>query len=186
MLLNDMTTWSEEVLDYLQRHQDIFLRHELAPKSWDWNPNAEKIAREYDDAVIGLRKVLNRYTLEGGYHCTRLAQREIDCIKLSGFQLPNRDMLHSHIQAILEDGLIEPEIAERLRLENLADERNRANIIWFFFFPPHVEFGIEEFFRFWGGERLYRSHQHVTKGRRYILSPRSMSGASFSFLSQTF
>ena len=38
-------------------------------------------------------------------------------------------------------------------------------MIWFCFFPPHLagEGGIGSFFRFWGGEALYNSHdRHPT------------------------
>lgn len=45
--------------------------------------------------------------------------------------------------------------------ENQADEDNRIGMLWFCFFPPHLagQSGIERFFRSWGGEALYNSHE---------------------------
>jgi hypothetical protein len=163
MLSNDEKTWLAEVVDYLERHRDIFLSWELSPKSWDIPfTEAREAASRYDRAVYGLRDVLSGYTLHEGYHCTRLTKSEIHHILSDGLQLPNGALLRERIQAIVETGLIEPHIADRLKLENQADEDNRAGLIWFCFFPPHVagQTGIERFFRSWGGEALYNSHEH--------------------------
>lgn len=53
------------------------------------------------------------------------------------------------------------DIASRLKAENQADDDNRAGILWFCFFPAKAagEDGIERFFRSWGGEALYNSHE---------------------------
>ena len=42
-----------------------------------------------------------------------------------------------------------------------ADEKNRTGTVWFCFFPPGRtgEDGIGRFFRHWGGEALYNSHE---------------------------
>ncbi len=106
--------------------------------------------------------VLNRHTLEGGYHCTRLTKSEIHHIMSNGLQLPNRAMLLARVQAVQDAGLIAPHIAERLRNRNQADEHGREGMIWFCFFPPHMagQSGIEEFLRYWGGEALYEFHKH--------------------------
>ncbi|MEP1446174.1 MAG: hypothetical protein ABJK37_08700 [Paraglaciecola sp.] len=45
--------------------------------------------------------------------------------------------------------------------KNQADDRNRANMLWFCFYSPHLagRYGIERFFRSWGGEALFNSHE---------------------------
>jgi hypothetical protein len=52
-------------------------------------------------------------------------------------------------------------ILERQKSENQSDEKYRKNMIWFCFFLPKIagEHGIMRFFRSWGGEALYNSHE---------------------------
>jgi hypothetical protein len=165
MDLNDVATWPAPVLDYLERHCDLF-------EAWEKRegdssvltaykiPLAREIALAYDHALLELRTLLNPHTAHG-YHCTRLTESEIDHIASDGMQLPNGNTLKARIQAVQDAGLIELHVAERLRGENQAGERNRAEKIWFCFFAPHIagQSGIERFFRSWGGEALYNSHE---------------------------
>ena len=70
-------------------------------------------------------------------------------------------MLARRIDTLAEASLVARDVARRLKSENQADENNRAGMVWFCFFPPQVagESGIERFFRHWGGEALYNSHE---------------------------
>jgi hypothetical protein len=60
--------------------------------------------------------------------------------------------------------LIDSHTAEYLLNKNQANDDNRAGMIWFCFFPPRIagQRGIERFFRSWGGEALYNSHEGDT------------------------
>ncbi|HEX4167959.1 MAG TPA: hypothetical protein VHZ55_21045 [Bryobacteraceae bacterium] len=163
MILNDESTWPDDVLHYLERYHDLFRDGELRgadDTSITTYAEARSIALRYDSAVYGLRDFLNPYTLLG-YHCTRLTQREIDHIIATGMQLPNRAMLCSRIQMLQDDGVIDPDVAEKLKANNQADDTNRAGMIWFCFYPPHFagQGGIESLLGLWGGEALYRSHE---------------------------
>ncbi len=57
--------------------------------------------------------------------------------------------------------MIKSEIAEQLIEKNQAHKDNRKGMIWFCFFDPRIagQSGIERFFRSWGGEALYNSHE---------------------------
>jgi hypothetical protein len=162
MELNKESTWPADVLDYLERHRNLFL---------DWEERSRGSAQntsptEYDAALDGLRAVLNNHTLHG-YHCTRLTADEIKHIASNGMQLPNGLMLRRRIQALQDAGLIAASVAQEFVQKNQADESNRANKIWFCFFAPHIggESGIESLLRYWGGEALYRSHdRHPERG----------------------
>jgi len=165
MLLNDETTWPVDVVQYLEHYHDLFLSWALRREEYNAAPMADEDARavafEYDRAVYGLHDILRNYTLDGGYHCTRLTEAEIHHIASSGMQLPNKAMLCDRIQTIQDAGLLDPPVAERLRQINQADETNRAGMIWFCFYPPHIagQGGIERLLRSWGGEALYNSHE---------------------------
>jgi hypothetical protein len=81
--------------------------------------------------------------------------------------LPNPEMLTGRIKAVEGEGLISSQIAQFLLSNNQADEEYRTNMIWFCFFSPYIagESGIERFFRHWGGEALYNSHEdHPVSG----------------------
>jgi hypothetical protein len=94
-------------------------------------------------------------------HCTRLTQNEASHISNNGMFLPNLEALRARIDALQSAQAVSPDIAERLRRENLADHQYRKNCIWFCFFEPKLagQGGIECFFKSWGGEALYNLHE---------------------------
>jgi len=169
MLLDDEATWPSEVVRFIGTNEELFD---------DWHgPTSEAsvrdrrpgdhddrhrfTARQYDRAILELAVLLKPYTLSPGYHCTRLTDSEIAGILRSGMQLQNGTLLRGRIRALEQDDLISPEIARSLSSTNQADDSNRAGKIWFCFFPPKLagENGIGRFFRHWGGEALYNSHE---------------------------
>jgi hypothetical protein len=110
--------------------------------------------------VYGLQDILQLYQIRG-WHCTRLTDEEADSIIEGGMCLPDAAMLARRIERLVQQGLLTRQIAERLKTENQAHETNRAGMVWFCFFAPHIggESGIERFFRHWGGEALYNLHE---------------------------
>jgi hypothetical protein len=158
ILLDSETTWPYDVLNFLERHKDLFLAWEC--KARDQNLPVNVFVQKYESAVLGLREILDNHFLHG-YHCTRLTELEVLWIKANGLQPPNEGVLRNRIQILEEARIIEPHIAERLRKENQAADGNRTGRIWFCFYPPRLagQRGIESFFRSWGGEALYNSHE---------------------------
>jgi len=150
--LESPSTWPLDLQEYLGAHHDLFLRWETQPAPGD--------GPRYDKAIYGLMEVLRSYSLVG-WHCTRLTDAEMDSIVATGMELPNLAMLTRRIDAVTEGGLISTRISNRLKTENQAHESNRAGMVWFCFFPPRVagQGGIGRFFRHWGGEALYNSHE---------------------------
>jgi hypothetical protein len=118
------------------------------------------MAPTYDSAIHGLCVLLQRYAITG-WHCTRLTRAEIAAIISNGMGLPDAAMLNRRIDAVVDAGLITEPVARRLKAENQAHESMRADRVWFCFFPPRLggKNGIERFFRSWGGEALYNSHE---------------------------
>lgn len=158
MILYDETTWPIDVLNCIEKHQDIF-------RGWEQRRIGQLSTMEisgykYDDAVNDLRSVLSKHTLRG-FHCTRLTEVEIGEIINHGMTPQNATSLSERINKLLISNIIDTRISRRLKSENQADEDNRAGMIWFCFFPPHKagQDGIERFFRSWGGEALYNSHE---------------------------
>lgn len=149
-------TWPRDLLSYLDAHHDLFLGWELQGEG---RASRQVSAQAFDRAIYGLLDVMDPYYLTG-MHCTRLTQDEIAAIIREGMGLPNLDMLKRRIDAVEAEGLFTPAVAQRLRAKNQAHEPNREMRIWFCFFPPHIgdESGIGCFFRYWGGEALYNSH----------------------------
>jgi hypothetical protein len=76
-------------------------------------------------------------------------------------QLPDVAMLHRRVDAVVAAGLLSRKLADRLKAEHQADHPSRAGRVWFCFFLPRLggEWGIERFFRHWGGEALYIFHE---------------------------
>jgi hypothetical protein len=155
MLLDDETTWSPQVINYLDSYRDLFLK-------WELRSHDMPSSREYDEAIYGLRDILNKDNVLKGYHCTRLTESEIEYILDNGMQLPNQEMLYQRIKSLKESGLIDSQICEYLKSKHQASETYRAGMLWFCFFPPHNagQSGVERLFRSWGGEALYNSHEY--------------------------
>ena len=144
--------WPPELCAYLGEYYDLFL---------GWETKQDKpSASAYDSALQGLMGILQPYVILG-WHCTRLTAEEADDILRSGIQMPDAAMLARRIDALVESNEIAPALACLLKSKNQSDEKNRAGKVWFCFFPPRKagEGGIERFFRHWGGEALYNSHE---------------------------
>lgn len=150
--LESPTSWPEDVKNYLVEHYDAFHRWELGL--------AGRSHLEFDPAIEGLAQVLCHHQLIG-YHCTRLTDRELQVISAKGMQLPTVETLTRRIDTLVDEGEIAKDIAEVLKGRHQASDANRAGKIWFCFFPPNraSESGIGRFFRHWGGEALYNSHE---------------------------
>ncbi len=144
--------WPATLRDYLDTHHDLFLNWETA--------SATVGARAYDDAIAGLRRVLDGYAITG-WHCTRLTDVEMDQIVRMGMQLPDGTMLRRRIEALVAAGVMTSDVALRLVERNQANDANRVGMLWFCFFAPRLagESGVARFFRHWGGEALYNSHE---------------------------
>jgi hypothetical protein len=179
MVLDDESTWPRDVVRFIDRRRDLFDDWEgptaearirdISPGDHSNGPRFS--ARQYDEAVLALRRILQPYTLQSGYHCTRLTDAEIDTILRNGMALQNAASLRRRVQALQGAGLIDADSAAEFEKSNSADDANRAGMIWFCFFPPRIagESGIGSLLRNWGGEALYRWHP---KGERRALLQR--------------
>lgn len=157
MIVNDEKTWSADILAFLDANIDVFLGWEMQ----DAPPPANRIVTpsEFDSTHASFRAVLEGKKLIG-YHCTRLTNAEIESIKTYGLAPQNGDLLLNRIDALVFSGEISQEIADRLKIEHSADDEYRRGMIWFCFFPPVLDaYGVQRFFRSWGGEALYAEHE---------------------------
>lgn len=118
-----------------------------------------------------MRDVLRKHSLIG-YHCTKLTVDEIKEIRTYGMLLQNSASLKKRISCLKDSGLINADVAQDLMNRNQADDSNRANMLWFCFFEPFLagRSGIERFFRYWGGEALYKSHEGHPVTRNALLN----------------
>jgi hypothetical protein len=153
--LTALSTWPLDVLSHLDKNHSLYL---------GWESGINRPPGFAYDAAINELKVLvrNSGSMMRGYHCTRLTEAEIQTILDNGMALPNLPMLHKRIADVVTAGMLEESLAQHLMNNNQANDANRAGMIWFCFFPPHTagQLGIERFFRSWGGEALYNSHEN--------------------------
>ncbi len=161
IILSDESTWPQSLLDCLDKHNDIIYQREAIHAGIK---KGHFSAKQYDKAHDELHEALLPFHLKG-YHCTKLIESEISSIICDGMKLQNLISLTSRIDNLLKQGLISLDIANELKSKNEADDKNRAAMLWFCFFLPKIagERGIERFFRSWGGEALYNSHESNPK-----------------------
>lgn len=154
IILSDESTWPIVVIECLKKHRDLFksvfmeIKKGLVP--WE----------DYEKATKELHKILLPFNIKG-YHCTKLTELEIEQIENDGMKLQDLDSLSKRINDLADSNIISFEIAKKLKKENDANDKNRSKMLWFCFFPPKEagQLGIERFFRSWGGEALYNSHE---------------------------
>ena len=165
--IDDIRTWPCNVIDCLATNQNIFS---------DWTNDASRsLAQNYDLAIYSLISSLKSHSIRG-WHCTRLTDWEIQDILENGMHLPDLLKLQTRVARVVELGLVTSEISEILICENQANDENRRHKLWFCFYPPSRagESGISRFFRHWGGEALYNSHERnpvVSDALRRIGNP---------------
>ena len=133
------------------------------PESWpeDLKHSLKQAPKlSIDNEVEAIARVLKRYTLKG-WHCTRLTAMEVNRIRERGLYLPNRETLQHRLRELAVEGIITTETQIQLLAKNSANEENRAGKIWFCFYEPRKvdERAVGRFFRYWGGEALYRDHE---------------------------
>ena len=150
--LDHPESWPKSVCAFLEEHQELFL-------GWETKLGGVS-AQMFHGAYEGLENVLQPHEMVG-WHCTRLTDQEIEEVYRNGMQLPDGKMLARRIDAVVEAGCLAPDVARLLKSRNQADEEYRAGTVWFCFYPPGRagEDGIGRFFRHWGGEALYYSHE---------------------------
>jgi hypothetical protein len=75
--------------------------------------------------------------------------------------LPDSDKLQERVERLIAQNVLKEMDAKELLKDNEAAEPSRKDRLWFTFFPPKLasEHGIGRFFRSWGGEALYNSHE---------------------------
>jgi hypothetical protein len=150
--LDDVGSWPADVLACLERNYQVLF-------GWETDQNRPS-GYIYDRAIETLNAALQPYALVG-WHCTRLTTDEISNILAQGLSLPDSEMLTRRIDQVVSAGLLSPSLAATLKAKNLSHEPTRAGRLWFCFFRPALgrESGINRFFRCWGGEALYNSHE---------------------------
>lgn len=151
VIIESKETWPDEVIAFLDNNIKAF---------WGWECSCCPYDKNYDDLIYEFRSILKKYNLIG-YHCTKLTRREITEVFNKGMTLQNLDSLKNRIDLLKKQNFINKDIAEKLTSTNQADHKYRANMLWFCFFQPYLagQSGIERFFRSWGGEALYNSHE---------------------------
>jgi hypothetical protein len=157
MILDDETTWPQEIKDFLKIHGQPLLDYELMmiDQHNSYNPYV------YDFTHNEFTKILVNHNIENAFHCTRLTEDEINKIKQTGMQLPDLQVLTGRIKVLEKAGILSSTVADKLIGDNEADGRYRKNMLHFVFQSPHFEGhgGIGRFFKSWGGEALYNSHE---------------------------
>lgn len=179
---DDEATWPAPL-------RDILARHENSIRSYQKERAAIDRAAE-DDVMLRIHRPVNPYSpswhhalevandaVRGhflrGYHATRLTDTEVTSIQSSGLEVLSVDLLNRRLGVLRESGHIEADIFKSLSARHQAGDDNRANKLWFVFCQRTLqdEGGVERFFRSWGGEALYNSHETNRRTGPALRSP---------------
>lgn len=161
--LENVAVWPPALLHVLEREYQALLHMERPTTdrySLQELEQSPARALAYDRAIEALAEALHPFSLIG-WHCTRLTQDEVDTIVAQGLHLPTAALLNQRIDRVVASDLLSAPVGIRLKAAHQAADANRAGKLWFCFFAPRQagERGIGRFFRHWGGEALYNSHE---------------------------
>lgn len=167
---DNQETWPEALLGILGRHKDAIHSYQKERRAID--------RAAEDDVMLRIHRPVNPYDLQWhhalevaenavrgnhllGYHATRLTEGETQDIRASGLAVLNVDLLNRRLAALHDAGALSAELFAALGAKHQAADDNRAGKIWFVFSKATLqdESGMERFFRSWGGEALYNSHE---------------------------
>ena len=112
-----------------------------------WECSCCSHGNNYDDLIYEFRNILKKHSLIG-YHCTKLTRHEIIGVSNQGLTLQNLVSLKKRIKSLEEKKAISRDIADKLISTNQADQKYRANMLWFCFFQAYLagQLGIERLF----------------------------------------
>ncbi|WP_449470254.1 hypothetical protein [Sphingobium chungangianum] len=143
---DDPASWPSEVVVFLDEHRAALE---------DWGTSQRfTTGQQYDRLIEGLGEALQPHEILA-WHCTRLMAHEVADIATGGLTPPSVDRLMCRIDAAVSAGAFPPAIAAKFRVRHQAHSPTRAGRIWFLLTRPRHDDGVEDFFRFWGGEALY-------------------------------
>jgi hypothetical protein len=163
-------TWPKVVADILAENFPVLAGYESRRAYLDGLGTVARLLlvqpensfRAERDRVIGLVDKEIRLMHLTGYHCTHLTDDEASTIRDFGLCLLTRALIEGRIKAREQSGDISGDLAARFRALNSSDEAGRRDMIWFIFSKSLLreEDGVGALLRFWGGEALYRRHDH--------------------------
>lgn len=170
--LQNELTWPAAVTEILCANRELLdewygaaaIDRERNRKPGDIVVDDRSPASQHDSVVAQIDRLLRPYSIEYAYHCTRLTESEISDIQSRGMRLPDRPLLVERINRLVQERCLSASDARYLQENSQSGDPCRSKRIWFCFYPPHMagERGIQRFFRYWGGEALYNSHQDHT------------------------
>ncbi|HEV7239452.1 MAG TPA: hypothetical protein VGQ36_09445 [Thermoanaerobaculia bacterium] len=167
--LDDRDTWPRDVCELLEREFELLRSYEIE-RLIDNRGKTDIVARvrpptnphraEQQRVLRDLNRLAGNVRLIG-YHCTRLADDEIENIWNVGLRPLSLDLIHERVERRLAAACFSEAVAQRLLRTNEADEEGRRHRIAFIFTrnPLRDEDGVGRLLAYWGGEALYRCHE---------------------------
>lgn len=167
---DDQSTWPTELRQAVERHEAEIRSYHLERAAIDRSAQ-DDVTLRIDRPENSFEPIWNRVlavanaALEGqyllGYHASRLTEDDVSSIKTSGLEVLSVNLLNRRLEALRDAGQLTEQLFASLSARHQAADDNRANKIWFVFVAATLkdESGMERFFRSWGGEALYNSHE---------------------------
>lgn len=169
IILDQISTWPSEIIqiieankalieNYLQLKETISQKQEVDPLYRATVPFNE-YQSDWDSVLYSIEGVLNCHKLVG-FHCTRMVDEEIENVKEFGLKPLRREATISRLSRLSDLGIMTKNTFNYLRDNNLSSEQNREGLLFFFHGVQTLKdnFGLYQFFKFWGGESIYRNH----------------------------
>ncbi len=146
---------------------------DLKYKTWQGASEPANPFRGAYDSTIARASMLAADMPIVGRHCTRLHDDEIAEISRTGMETLSLDLLTRRVSARVDAGDLTAAQGAMLISENYVNDDDcghRLGMLWFCLDVDleKDQHGVEEFFRFWGGESLYHRH-YEDEGVRSLL-----------------
>jgi hypothetical protein len=176
LIVDDESTWPTDLRELFASNLGTLRAFEVEEdriqdlkykKGWETRWPPPNPHRQVHDLVIDRATELASNLFFAAYHCTRLHAEEADAILRSGMVPLSWEHFEQRLRARTDAGDIPAALGATLRAQNYVNDVDsgwRLNRTCFVLSSGTAErcldyeSGIDHFFRFWGGESLYKQH----------------------------
>ena len=177
IILDNLDSWPKPVINLLDSNFDLLRAYlieeiEIDEKcrtddlEYRLNPPNNSWMQEWEDLTEKI-KIIIQDCLFCGFHCTRLAESEIEDIQSNGLKPLCPDFNKKRLEKLLKDNFISLETAQEIMNENESSISSRIGQVCFSHCLSTLteEHYVYRLFRSWGGEAIYVNRENALSGK---------------------
>ncbi len=169
-VLDNFETWPTSITDLLEKNKSIingYIHEEKRNEArgqrdviFSNNLQNNSFQEAWDDIILQIKQILRNIRIIG-FHCTRLTDFEVGDIISNGLVPLNEEFSRKRIEILIQKKKISQESSKKIIHNNKMNLDSRRDKVYLSHCVSSLtkEYGFYRFFRYWGGEAIYSSHE---------------------------